>query len=67
MPSYSKPCLQLGGAAQDDLGGGGGGGGLQPPNPPPRSAPVMVKSASFKSGPLAVKMRFLLGEAAWYP
>ena len=28
MPSYSKPCMQLGGAAQDDLGG------LQPPKPP---------------------------------
>ena len=36
VPSYSKPCMQLGGAAQDDLGGGGGGGGgLQPPKPPP--------------------------------
>ena len=23
VPSYSKPCMQLGGAAQDDLGGGG--------------------------------------------
>ena len=33
MPSYSKPCMQLGGAAQDDLGG------LQPPKAPPRSAP----------------------------
>ena len=33
MPSYSEPCLQLGGTAQDDLGG------LQPPEPPPRSAP----------------------------
>ena len=24
MSSYSKPCLQLGGAAHNDLGGGGG-------------------------------------------
>ena len=35
MPSYSKPCLQLGGTAQDDLGGG-----CNPLNPPPRSAPA---------------------------
>ena len=35
MPSYSEPCLQLGGTAQDNLGGGG----LQLSDPPPpRSA-----------------------------
>ena len=34
MPSYSKPCMQLGGAAQDDLGG------LQPPKPPPLDPPL---------------------------
>jgi hypothetical protein len=36
MPSYSRPWLQVGGAAQNGLGG------LQPRKPPPpRSAPVM--------------------------
>ena len=32
MLSYSKPCMQLGGAAQNDFGGGGGG--CNPLNPP---------------------------------
>ena len=35
MPSYSEPCLQLVGAAQDDFGGRGGCNPLNPPPPPP--------------------------------
>ena len=44
VPSYSKSCIQLGGAAQNHLGGG-----VATPNPPSKSAPDWARDRNQRT------------------